>query len=589
MDFVEILPHLATFFSRGTLAPFIGSGMSRPACASWTELIQKLAQAAGISVPGDLSTTAVPSTTMYRLADQIVSALRPLSEQGRRLMYKKALCAWNGAGPAQVPEQTKALACLDWPLVLTTNYDDLYWSATRAKARPEILGRQLEDCHRVLRSLDGNAPPILWALQGFVGGQAVKEEVVVQDSRRRLDLANQIVLGHQQYQRAINADVHFRRAFAEVFRRKSLFFLGSGVLEDYLVNLFSEIIHHHGPGPYPHFALLSQQERDRFDPWFLQTRLGITPIFYESHDHLPGYLNDLATALQPVRPLASGCGAARIGQIVYCLPQQEASTPSELTMAICNSEISLPAGEGECAVVSVGRWENTPLEGKMARAIVGQAMASNSHASHRGWLPLDAQPSYVFRYDSAPLFAVAARRRDLSGPRHDLRDLGIIPEALSTALEKIDLLGFKTVHLGALASGRDAPWHPVHPFSQMLRGIRRFALIAGRKNLQRIDVHLVDPAVWQPFLANRIPVLELLSSDLVTYRLESRDAGGGVESFFVTLRESPCLGDLLAFCKIDRRQWIVKILPSATGEESGEPGDDSVIAPTMMVLLAPRS
>jgi SIR2-like domain len=179
--------------------------------------------------------------------------------------------------------------------VLATNYDDFYWSATASTARPNVYGRGLEDCHRVLRSLDEATPPILWTLQGFLGGQAEKHEAIIKDTIRRRELVNQLVVGHQQYQRAINSENHFRRAFAEVFRRRSLLFLGSGLLEDYLVNLFSEIIHHHGPGPYPHFALINVKERERFDSSFLQTRLGIVPVFYKDHNDIPNYLNELST------------------------------------------------------------------------------------------------------------------------------------------------------------------------------------------------------------------------------------------------------------------------------------------------------
>jgi hypothetical protein len=163
---------------------------------------------------------------------------------------------------------------------------------------PGILGRSREDCHLVLRSLDETTPPILWALQGFLGGQVEKElEKVISDSVKRYELASQLVVGHQQYQRAINAEGHFRRAFAEVFRRRSLLFLGSGLLEDYLVNLFSEILHNQGSGPYPHFALLNIRDRERFDSSFLQTRLGIVPVFYDNHNQLPEYLNEFSKLL----------------------------------------------------------------------------------------------------------------------------------------------------------------------------------------------------------------------------------------------------------------------------------------------------
>ena len=65
--------------------------------------------------------------------------------------------------------------------------------------------------------------------------------------------------------------------------RRSLLvpFIRSGLVEHYLVNLFGEIIHYHGPGPHPHFALLNKKEKQSFDPWFLQNRLGIVTVSYE--------------------------------------------------------------------------------------------------------------------------------------------------------------------------------------------------------------------------------------------------------------------------------------------------------------------
>ena len=69
-----------------------------------------------------------------------------------------------------------------WPLVLTTNYDDLYLAAAHAaganaRRDPELLpfrllGRSSDDSHRVLMSLRRPDLPVVWQLQGFVGGQA---------------------------------------------------------------------------------------------------------------------------------------------------------------------------------------------------------------------------------------------------------------------------------------------------------------------------------------------------------------------------------------------------------------------------------
>jgi hypothetical protein len=593
LGFEDVLPHVVTFYRKGVLSPFIGSGMSLPTCTTWIALLRKLAEETGVPVPPALSSgQTVPSTTLYRLADLTVSALRPLRYDERAVKYQNALCNWSPGERPVPPPQTSALARLSWPLVLTTNYDDLFWCATPPGSRPEIVGRQLEDCHRVLRSLDESSPPVLWALQGFLGGQAQAPENILPDPRRRLDLANQIVVGHQQYQRAVNAEAHFRRAFAEVFRRRSLLFLGSGLLEDYLVNLFGEIIHHHGPGPYPHFALLNKNERERFDPWFLQTRLGIVPVFYSSHTELPGYLESLA-ALAKVRTSRSQPGpvTAELQQLSFDL-SMAAVGGAPLRIEICNSTVALPdpAG-GECSVVSVGRdADNTPLEGRQAGGHLEAARKAGIVPEDGAvdWVPLDEVPSYCYRYGTTPVFGVAARRRDLPGAEHDRRHLGIIPDAIYTILNQIDALGFKTVRMGPIASGKLAPWHPVHPFAQVLRGIRRFAVEREGRNLNRISLCLVDPKVWLPVLANKIPLLELISSDLATHRVDVRDSDGGIESFSVTLRESPSLGALLRFCNIDRRKWKVAILPSPTGEDRQEPEDDTVIVPTMTVSLVPR-
>ena len=51
-----------------------------------------------------------------------------------------------------VPRQTMALARLFWPLVCTTNYDEVFLQAKlTCSTLPRILGRNHDDCHRVLQ------------------------------------------------------------------------------------------------------------------------------------------------------------------------------------------------------------------------------------------------------------------------------------------------------------------------------------------------------------------------------------------------------------------------------------------------------
>jgi hypothetical protein len=494
-------------------------------------------------------------------------------------------------------------------LVLTTNYDDLYCAAALSATRVAVLGRHLADCHRILRSLDEHGEPLLWALQGFVGGQRMKPEEIVPDAAQRRSLADQVVAGHQQYQRAVNAEAHFRRAFGEVFRRRSLLFLGSGVLEDYFVNLFSEVMHHYGPGRYPHFAMLPSKQRERFDPSFLQARLGIVPVFYDFYDELPDHLNRLAALVRnwPVpagrrdgqkehAPVGPASLALQPDELGFCIRlTREGSAPVRVT--ICNTALPVPdSGALECSLVSVGRGENNmPLEGNSARTILEDARVRSLETP--GWMPLDAEPSYVYRNGDGPIFGLAARHRDLADRGHDHRDLGIIPESVHTALDKIaesqiaagaeGSKGFRSVHIGPIASGKLKPWHAIHAFAQTLVGVRRFLASGAVGDLQYICLHVVDPKVWYPVVAGKVPIPELLSSEVTTHRVEIRDTAGNVESIVVTSCGVPTLGEVLARCKVERSLWRVQIVPHPTGGADQALSDDMVLAPTMRVVLTP--
>lgn len=96
-----------------------------------------------------------------------------------------------------------------------------------------MAGQSAQDCHAVLRSLDVVAAPVRWALQGYVGARDLTLTEISEQRAARLE--RELVIGHQQYQTVINAQPHLRRAIAEVFRRRSLIFLGSGLQEDYLI------------------------------------------------------------------------------------------------------------------------------------------------------------------------------------------------------------------------------------------------------------------------------------------------------------------------------------------------------------------
>lgn len=618
MTFDEILPYLASAYRRGVLVPFIGSGMSRPACTDWETFLHRLVEEAGVESE-EKKGAASGSLDLYRLADRAVRGLSSMPGAKRASAYRRALQAGpRRAGGCDIPPQTQALARRHWPLVLSTNYDDLYVVSrlrqstqgrggdTDGGGLPEVLGRSVEDCHKVVRSLDAPTRPILWALQGFVGGQGTAPKELISAEHRRLELASQVVAGHQQYQNVINAQPHFRRAFAEVLHRRSLLFLGSGILEDYLVNLFGEIAHHYGPGPHPHFALFSDDKRPSLDASFLQTRLGIIPVFYSPADHhaeLPRLLNRFADSISgeglSSRPSVPSPVAWMPDELGFCLTN--GSRPpfgSSRRFKLRYSTLSVPDGrDSECVVVSVGRGKrNQTLQGTQATTLLADAVQARliPDAKRRHWHALDAKPSYVYRFGDAPIFGVAARVRhpaddgvDEGAP--DRRDLGVISDAVYAALCEVDRAGFRRVHLGPVASGRYRLWHPIHPFVQTLLGVRRFFAEHPDTAIEVLDLHVMAPAVWSPVLAGRIPVGDILSSDVMKVWVDIRDPDGTSEIFAVIVRGPTPVADIKRLCGLDPKRWNTEVLPRPRKSAPEARDEDSLlVAPTSMVVFSPR-
>lgn len=642
LSFEDVLPYLASAYRRSLLVPFIGSGMSVGACTNWGQFVDGLLKEAGLSPAPPRSGGAPDSSSLYRLADKAVLGLTSLGVEQRIEAYRSALNAESkAAGDCHIPSQTEALARCYWPLVLSTNYDDLYvvsrmrqsdpaafagvsraGSSARSEEKelaetdiPEVLGRGVEDCHKVIRSLDSQTRPILWALQGFLGGQAEKIEALfekqVLDKRRHHELARQVVVGHQQYQQAINAQPHFRRSFAEVFSRRSLLFLGSGILEDYHLNLFGEIAHHYGPGPHPHFALFCRESfkdpKDSPDPRFFQLRLGITPVVFDKYAELPGLLARLAEAVGT----RSGRSTPRLSRPVSWMPDELGfsladglDTPVESRrLRLRYAPLSVPTQKGECVIVSVGRTgkDKRPIHGRQATGFLEKARSAGmiTHTRTDGWEAFrdGSQPPLAYRFgDDAPLFAVAARIESPStspaahaDDPEDSRDLGIIVNAVSESLLMADRAGFTHVHMGPVASGQHRLWTPLHPFIQTLAGVRQFFAQHPDSGIQLVELHVFSPGVWLPVVAGKLPVGEILSSGLMKVWVDVRNPDGASEIFAVTTGgpEPVTVKTIKESCGLRLDLWDTEILPRADRlEPSNE--DDRLVTPASIVVFSPR-
>jgi hypothetical protein len=374
----HLLGEMRYEYGEGRLVPFLGSGMSRPVCRGWADMITQLELTGGLrSVPQAKKNSEGDDFELTRRAAFVLEQLR--LEGGFDNVVSAVRDALLESGPAPPPTSTATMARLHWPLVLTTNYDDLYVAAvheaflgTRIGTRlptseverrtppVEIAGRSQSDCHRVLSALRRPARPLVWTLQGFLPGQARivtrpggghdterwLDFISVQDrnlgfsSQKLEELQRQLVVGHAEYRAVAMRSETFRRAFAEVYRSRSLLFLGSGLRDRYLLDLFSQIAELYGPSSQQHYAVV---RRGELDAEFLQRYFGIWVVQVEDHEEIPALLESLGS------PRGIAVGAIRWSYI-----KQSSRGKPPPSLSIVSSALTADSRVTGCVVVSGG-------------------------------------------------------------------------------------------------------------------------------------------------------------------------------------------------------------------------------------------
>lgn len=540
-EWEHLRDRLVAAYRRGLLVPFLGAGMSAASAGEaqgglplWSEFVKRLEKRA---LACDRRPDYAPLTGTDDLRRRAALAVRCLlrsSGEGLVAGVREALATV----PCRTPGQLHSLAQtgLHWPLVLTTNYDDLYVAAVHeVEARGErrggkeentevvpvdLLGRSERDCQEVLASLRRPVRPILWALQGFVGGQAkvpkalrsrhpeescyaeaVRSDAWYGDQVRRLQ--DELVVGHAEYRRVALKSEAFRRAFAEVYRSRSLLFLGSSLQDSYLLDLFSEVIELYGPSPFPHFAFMKQGKSD-LD--FLRQYFGIWVTEIQEYDDLPGCLNDLFEPLTSRRPPSR----QQRSRSMWWHDDYPVIADDRPALEVVQGDLlNAPHGEGNCIVVSAGGpggWESLKVSEvgkKWLRAWNAlpedkRLVITKDFTQEVADLPEDLHEHQIpiIRHNTQPgFFAVGARMspwtkngqrtrplvpRVPPEPRRTanaatMRDVRLVSMAtrqiLSVVQKKND---FTRVHSMLLSAGRGRTFPQSASLLQMIRGWSRF-------------------------------------------------------------------------------------------------------------------
>jgi hypothetical protein len=593
-EWESLRERLAGSYRRGLLVPFLGAGMSAPSTHAdleakggaggrnqapsglplWPKFVERLESiAAG---PGDAPDfSPLTGADLTQRAARAVQRLQHSSAGGLVTGVRHAL----GDVPCGTPRQLRPLAQRDlhWPLVLTSNYDDLYVAAVhqveaqgekrgRTKDNEEVvplelLGRSERDCQEVLASLRRPARPILWALQGFVGGQAKLPEALTarhqcerysdavrSDTRyggqvRRLH--DELVVGHAEYRRVALKSEPFRRAFAEVYRSRSLLFLGAGLRDRYLLDLFSEVVELYGPSPFPHVAFMKQGEADGV---FLRQYFGIWVTEVPSFDVLPDRLNDLFEHLTGHRvPPRSG----RQPRTLWWHDDPSFTVDDRPALEVVQgSLLNVPDRDGHCVVASAGasgswkssRLSNVGLEWLADPKRLGEAGRLVTPRDFKVEVAARPEGDYqvpIGRHEKQPnLFGVVARMNPWTKDGRRIRPLDPTvrgrPTANAATMRDVRLVNIATrqilsiarqdhftrVHSMLLAAGRGRTFPQSSSLLQMVRGWSRFQQVEGASVGLTIYVYSDTAEVLVDLRSGRLDLDAGLDPDLLEFWIE---------------------------------------------------------------------
>ena len=547
-QYARIKTRLQHAYDTGRLVPFLGSGVCFPACRLWTPFVTELERQAGV-VASDPEQhdqgkpAAPPPEEIVRRANKAIQQLRLAKNFGERAAaIREALWVTREVTPA-LHELNETF----WPLTLTTNYDDLHCQAfeDRHHRTLRILGRSQVDCHAILDALHSPSEPMLWCLQGFLGQDAASAKALLSDDREQ-QLASEVVVGHEEYRRVTYSSPHFRRSFAEVFRSRSLLFLGFGLQDPYIMELFSEILETFGPNPFPHYAFVPRAE---VDAAFLAQRFNIIAVLYDDHGEVPNLLHQLNVDLVTQRTKTNSWGfSLRAGSNPLGWEDGE----SDLRIV---AGALPPPGRDQCAVVSVGREGSRFTFGSQISIL---QMFENAGYLTGGWegeptLPVN---SMVHRLGQYHVFFVEVR--DEQGGQ----DLRMISKATGAVLDAAAAAGFDVVYAPLLAAGPARITAASFLLTEMLRGFARWRKRNQTTNIS-LMIYVVDPEVLNCLRSGRLDPAEILSCDDLRFWLEIEDREGAVERIPYHMPAETKIKTLMrTACNLSCDKWTFGIRPA---------------------------
>ncbi|MCC7011446.1 MAG: SIR2 family protein [Planctomycetes bacterium] len=562
VTFDELMPRLVAAYERGRLVPFIGSGMSVGACPTWLGFVAELERAARLD-------GAPSQSDPESLIQRAQRATRKLRLEGAERLASVTAQILRAAGVRSTP-QTDELAAIWWPLVLTTNWDDVFVAAHRAAhqngeqrgpQRPiEVLGRSPIDCHRVLASLSSPSHTLLWAMQGHVGSPCTAQAQALASKLR-----GELVIGHQEYRTVTNREVHFRRAFAEVYRNRSLLFVGSGLAEHYLRDLFGEVLEMYGPGTRPHYALV--HEREPLDAEFMLARFHTIVCRYREHSDVPLMLRRLRQAIEE--------RASREVRWSFAVeaPDLLPETTSQGDFVVVRGPLRAPR-EGEALLLSGGLTKGRiyfgPEVHELARAL------GVRHGAKPTWVQAP-----LAGFESAPNVYVFIASS--SAHQRDLRELFPMCREI---FERFERDGWARVVIPSIYSGPKSRFPERHAFVQVARAFGCFRRAGGQLAL---EMCVTRPGIYRELASERLDVPELLASEDIRFWVDVVEANGSVERRLMHERPDFSVSELCERLALPASGWTIEVSPSPSPYERALDSSDASASTLIDLGVVPGS
>ncbi len=545
MTFKRMLPRLVAAYDQGMLVPFLGAGMSLNLCPDWHEMVLQLhgekpwpRDANGSVADADRP----PRPESSHLIQSANKAVRELSLQNpSQLTERLRVALYSASGrynhqsewSKRIP-QTAALAGIWWPIVVSTNYDDLFAKAyqsahanddkirristTKADRKNShtadygphirVLGRSREDCADLLSALSITVPTVLWAIHGHLASVP---------SKALEPLEAELVVGHDEYRRLAHADPIYRRTFAELWRRKSLFFLGSSLGDPHLLDLFSEIQEIYGTNPQPHFALVGPNSG--VDVELLRSRFNIFVVEMAHFGELEDNLKLLSETINSVRPRAmqwgwhyhahsSECDLSRGFdlEIVNCaLPTQTASGDKTKSGDTRSIPIA-PAGEG--LLVSAGFFYGQNADADplfFSPRIRNAIMAFDNHFVKLAESGTVKNQGQFYTHVNSKVAAIRPWASEAS------RDIRLIPRLLGDAFAWAEKNNIQHLRMPLLGGGKSRHFPPAVILSMIVREHRSWR--SDLDHTLRITIHLIDRDARFELTSGRLNISELVNAE----------------------------------------------------------------------------